>query len=50
MEYYLSHEKEQGVPAVAQWVKSPTSIHDDMGLTPDLAQWLKDLVLLQAAV
>ena len=31
-----------GVPAVAQWVKSPTSIHEDVGLIPGLAQWGKD--------
>ena len=27
-----------------------TSIHEDVDLTPGLAQWVKDLVLLQAAV
>ena len=30
---------------MAQWAKNPTSIHEDTGL----AQWVKDLVLLQAA-
>ena len=36
----------QGVPIVALWVKSPSGIHEDVGLIPALAQWIKDLVLL----
>ena len=31
-----------GVPVVAQWVKTLTSIHKDVGLTPGSTQWVKD--------
>ena len=36
----------QGVPVVAQWVKNPTSSHEEVGSIPGLAQWIKDLALL----
>ena len=30
-----------GVLTVAQWVKNPSSIHEDVGLIPGLVQWVK---------
>ena len=38
------------VPVVTQQVKNLTSIHEDVGSVPGLAQWIKDLSLPQAAV
>ena len=34
-----------GVPFVAQQLTNPTRIHEDAGLIPDFAQWVKNLVL-----
>ena len=35
---------------MAQQVKNPASIHENVGLNPSVSQWVKDLALLQAAV
>ena len=34
-----------GVPFVAQWLRNPTRNHENAGLIPGLAQWVKDVVL-----
>ena len=39
-----------GVPTVAQWIKNPTSIHEEAGSIPGLTQWVKDPARPQAAV
>ena len=41
---------EEGVPFMSQWLTNPTKIYEEAGLTPGLAQWVKDPVLLRAAV
>ena len=42
-------KNQMGVLLVAQRIENLTSIHEDTGLIPDLAQWIKDPVLLQVA-
>ena len=34
------------VPTVSQWVNNPSSMHEDVGLIPGLAHWVKDPALL----
>ena len=48
----LVHNKKGhlGVPTVAQQVKNPTSICEDLRSIPGLTQWVKDPALLWAAV
>ena len=44
----LMHEKRISalrVPIVVQWVKNPTSVFEDVGSIPGLAQWVKDSAL-----
>ena len=46
---YLKRDSHIGVPIVAQWVKNPPGIREDVGLVPRLVQGNKDLAMLQAA-
>ena len=42
----IKRMKVLGVPFMAQGLMNPISIHEDTGLIPGLAHWVKDLVLL----
>lgn len=46
----LQKPKLGGAPLVAQWVRNPSCLSEDMGSVPGLTQWAKDLALLAAAV
>ena len=44
--YQKKKKAEFPFPIEAQWLTNPTSIHEDAGLSPGLAQWAKGPALL----
>ena len=48
--YFFKIDFDLGVPVVAQQVKNPTSIHEDVGSIPGLTQWVKNPELPQVVV
>ena len=42
----VRNSAKSGVPNAAQWLTNPTRNHEVAGLSPGLAQWVKDLALL----
>ena len=40
-----SQEEDTEVPVLAQWVRNPSSTHEDAGSIPGLTQWIKDPAL-----